>query len=180
MPVSRRCPSVRFPMRIFRLMWAIAMAAGPSLGAAGPPLTYRLDQVTVRVTRPPGGSASKTRQVSLFGTGNATLERDGRSLPFRYASKDLVALLNELYRIHFFELPANYTGQYSVFLKDDGTVVTQALRMSDTPGTSVCFAVADYKKCVNYGTEGPRELADLAQRLFAEAERLVKGSLAKP
>src|ERR1019366_940403 len=118
-----------------------AMAADPTLGAGGPPMTYRLDQVTVLVTRHPG-PASRIRRVSLSGTGSATLERDGLSLPFRYPAKDLLALLNDLYKLRFFELPADYSGRYSVFLKDDGSVATKALRMSDVPGTSVCFTVA--------------------------------------
>lgn len=155
------------------LVGTSAMAAQPSLGSSGPPLTYRLEDVGVHLTRQPGSSAFPIRRLSLSGTGSATLERDGQTLPFRYAPKDLLALLNELYRIRFFDLPTNLGVRYSVFLKDDGTVVTSALRMADASSTKVCLTVADYEKCVTYGRAGPYELERLARRLFADADRLV-------
>lgn len=149
------------------------MAAKPSLETGKPPHTYRLDEVSLRLTRQPGNGAFPVRRVNLSGAGAATLERDGRKLPFHYAPKDLLALLNELYKIRFFDLPTNYRTRYSLFLKEDGSVGTSALRLSDESSTSVCIAVAAYEKCVTYGSEAPYELEHLAKRIFSEADRLV-------
>ena len=171
------------PTRLMRLITGLligvscltgscSMATERNPGAAGPPSTYRLDEVSVRLTRQPGHGLP-TRRISLSGTGDAALERDRQNLPFRYESRELLALLNELHRIRFFDLPTNYRARYSVFLRDDGTVGTEVLKMSDASSTSICFAVPSYEKCVTYSTEGPAELEKLAQRIFSEAEQLV-------
>lgn len=171
------------PTRLMRLTTALligvscltgscSMATERNPGAGGPPLAYRLDEVSIHLTRQPG-HGFPIRRVSLSGTGSATLERDKQNLPFRYESRELLALLNEFYRVRFFDLPTNYRARYSVFLKDDGTVGTEVLKMSDASSTSICFAVPSYEKCVTYSTEGPAELEKLAQRVFSEAEQLV-------
>ena len=139
-----------------------------------PPKTYRLDEVSVRLTRHPGRPNFPVRRLSLSGKGTATLERDKQSQSFQYPTKELMALLNDLYRIRFFDMPKDLTTRYSAFYKDDGTVATSMLRLSDAPSTSVCFAVAAYEKCVTYTTDGPYELEKLTQRLFAEADALVQ------
>ncbi|SOD42589.1 hypothetical protein [Nitrosovibrio sp. Nv4] len=146
------------------------MAADRTLGPNGPPLAYRIDEVTLRLTRHPGNSAFPIRRISISGTGSASLEHDGRLVQFPYATKDLMILLNELYKIRFFDLPVKYTTRYSIFLKEDGIVGTSALRMADAGSTSVCFAVAEYEKCVTYGRDGPLELENIAKRIFADTE----------
>ncbi|MDQ3186815.1 MAG: hypothetical protein M3Q16_10265 [Pseudomonadota bacterium] len=150
------------------------MATEPSLGKDGPPLAYRLDEVSVHFTRHPGNPALPIRRVILSGDGNATLERGDKSVQFLYGSKNLVVLLNEFYRIRFFDLPTQYNTRYSVFLKDDGTVGTAALRMPDSKSTSICFAVTGYEKCVTYGLPswGPLELENIVQQVFSDAGRL--------
>lgn len=148
------------------------MAAEPGLGADGPPLTYRLDEVSVRLSRHPGNSALPVRRVILSGAGDATFERDGGSVHFPYSNKDLLALLKALYKIRFFDLPSQYNTRYSVFLNDDGTVGTEALRMTDSASTSICFAVRGYEKCVTYGRDGPLELENIAKQIFSDASGL--------
>ncbi len=148
------------------------MATELSLGEGGPPLTYRLDEVSVRLIRHPGNPALPIRRVVLSGAGGATLERDGERMRFSYGNRELLALLNALYKIRFFDLPSQYNTRYSVFLKDDGTVGTEALRMPDSASTSICFAVSGYEKCVSYGRSGPLELEDIAKQIFSDAGRL--------
>jgi hypothetical protein len=141
-----------------------------SLGSGGPPLTYRIDDVHIRLTRHPGNAAFPVQRVSLSGSGKATLERDGKIMPFTYPVKKLLALMNEFYRIRFFDMQDDYTNRYSVFLKDGRTVETSALHMLDSGGMRICFTAAGYEKCVNYGDEGPSELKDIARRIFSEAD----------
>lgn len=148
------------------------MATELNLGAGGPPLAYRLDEVSVRLTRHSGNPAFPFRRVILSGAGNATFERDGESMQFSYGNKELLALLNALYKIRFFDLPSQYNTRYSVFLKDDGTVGTEALRMTDSASTSICFAVRGYEKCVTYGRDGPLELENIAKQIFSDAHSL--------
>lgn len=150
----------------------MSTAAEPSFGAGGPPLVYRIDEVSVRLTRHSGNPALPIRRVILSGAGSATLERDGKEVQFPYGKKDLLALLNALYKIRFFDLPTQYSTQYSVFMKDDETVGTAALRMSDSGSTNICFAVTGYEKCVTYGpnAHGPLELENIAKRIFSDAD----------
>ncbi|BCT67767.1 hypothetical protein [Nitrosospira sp. NRS527] len=144
-----------------------------SLGPSGPPLTYPIDDVHIRLTRHPGNAAFPVQRVNLSGSGSATLERDGKIMPFTYQVKNLLALMNEFYRIRFFDMPDDYANRYSVFLKDEGTVETSALHMLDAGGMRICFTAARYEKCVNYGDEGPSELEDIARQIFSAADILV-------
>ena len=178
-PVLRRYALPGILSALLCLIGGSAMAAERSFVAGGPPLNYRLDELSVRFLRQPGHGLPGWR-VSLAGSGAALLESDGQKRHFFYPVKDLLALVNELYRIRFFELPITYTTKYSVFIKDDGLLGTQGLRMSDASSTRVCFAVAAYEKCVSYGADGPRELEALVQHVVADTERLVSPGLSKP
>ncbi len=57
-----------------------------------------------------------------------------------------------------------------------GPIGTNALRMADAPSTTVCFTLPAYKKCVTYSSDGPRELEELTQRIFSEADQLANAS----
>lgn len=179
MPSLRRYVLSGFLSAFLCLIGGSTMAAERSFTAGGPPLNYRLDELSVRLLRQPGHGLPGLR-VSLAGTGAALLERDGQKRHFSYPVKDLLALVNELYRIRFFELPTTYATKYSVFIKEDGLLGTQGLRMSDASSTRVCFAVAGYEKCVSYGADGPRELEEIVLHVLADAERLVTPGLSKP
>ena len=147
------------------------MAAERTLGPAGPPLVYPIHEVSLHLTRQPGNPAFPVRRISLSGKGTATFERGNELLQVSYSNGELVTLLNELYGIRFFELPSQYTTRYSVFLKDDGTVATSALRMMDAASTRVCFAVTGYEKCVTYGRDRPNDLENIVNRVFDDVEK---------
>lgn len=178
-PVLRRYVLPGILSALLCLIGGSAMAAERSFVAGGPPLNYRLDELSVRFLRQPGHGVPGWR-VSLPGSGPALLEIDGQKRHFFYSVKDFLALVNELYRIRFFEMPITYTTKYSVFIKDNGLLGTQGLRMSDASSTRICFTVAAYEKCVSYGADGPRELEELVQRVAADVERLVSPGSSKP
>ncbi len=142
---------------------------------AAAPSRFRADELGLRLSRQNGNAAYAPRVVSLPGTGDATLEADGRKLPFRFESRDRVALLNELYRIRFFDLPTQYSTRPSARLSDDGSVDTIRRQLSDANVNSVCVSIAAFERCVHYGSEAPLELDRLAQRVFAQAEVLAGG-----
>ena len=156
-----------------------AMAAERRLGADGPPLSYRLDDVRVSVKRQ-YGHGQPTRELVLAGTGQAVLQVADRKQEFEQAGKDLLAVLNGLYRIGFFEMPAQLRRTVSVYLGRDGVVGTQALKMSDAGSTTVCFALPGYEKCVRYEAGGPREMEDFVQGLLTDAEQRALPPAATP
>lgn len=147
------------------------MAAERTLGPEGPPLAYPVQQINLHLTRQPGNPAFPVQRVSLSGKGTATFERGDELLQVAYSTGELVTLLNELYRIRFFELPSQYTTRHSVFLKDDGTVATSVVRMMDAGGTRICFTVTGYEKCVTYGRNGPNDLENIVNRVFDDMEK---------
>ena len=149
---------------------AAAMAAERNAAADGPPRTYRLDEVTVRVQRQ-FGHGQPMGQLILPGQGQAMLQSGERKRLFDHPATDHLNVLNGLYRMRFFDMPAQLRAPLSVFLKDDGMVGTQALKMADAGSTSVCFSLPGYQKCVRYDGTGPRELDDFVERLFADAEQ---------
>jgi hypothetical protein len=100
------------------------------------------------------------------------VERDGETARFDYAPSDLLKLLNAFYQFRFFDLPERYTIRYSVFLKDDGTVRTSALRLADAASTEVCIDIGEYRKCVAFGRDGPLELESIAKRVFLSMESM--------
>lgn len=140
----------------------------------GLPLSYQIDKVKVSLSQHPGSPSFPIQRIILSGAGSGTLERDGKSALFDYTEEDLLAILKELYKIRFFDLPEDYTTQYSVFLRNDKTIQTTALRLADSGSTSVCFAVASYKKCITYSQHGPLELEAIVERVFSDADKLVK------
>lgn len=153
------------------LSGAGAMANQSSVSLEGPPKSYAIDDVSVRV-HIQGARGLAMPQVTLNGNGTGTLERDQQTSSFAYPSKDLLRVVNALYRIRFFGLHDDPGVTYSVLLRDDGMVVTQALKMSDVGSTRVCFSVGSYEKCVSYVGDGPAELNDIVRTVVAQAERL--------
>ena len=145
------------------------MAGEGGLERKGPPSTYHLDEISIVLTLHPGSPAFSITRLSLSGSGSGLLERDGNSAQFPFAKKVLLTLVNELYKIRFFELPSDYTTQYSIVLNDDGIISTSISGMPDDVSTSVCFFVIGYKKCVTYSRQGPLELENMIRRVFAEA-----------
>ena len=151
--------------------WPESQAADRTLGQNGPPLNYHIDNVSIHLTRQPVRTDS-IQSVSLSGNGNATIERGGNFARFAYPTGDLLNLLNEFYRIRFFDLPVKYTTRYFVFLKDDGTVAMSALRMSDAASTRLCVVIEEYEKCVTFGRDGPFELESLAKRILIDIDKI--------
>lgn len=113
--------------------------------------------------------------LTIAGSGSAKFERDGQLRPFSLATEDLLGAVNALYRIRFFDLPANLGASRSVFLKDDGSLGTQVLSMHDATTSTVCFSVAGFEKCVVYRAP-PSELADLVQHLLYVARQRTEAS----
>lgn len=147
----------------------------PALSNSMPPLRYDLASSSITIINHGATRvAALPARIDLRGSGVSTLENDGSAVNFNYSTKDFIILLNSLYKIRFFHLPSNYTTRYSVFLNNDNIIETSALRMHDQATTTVCFNTSQYKKCVTYGDDQPKELHLLTKALITEVVRLSK------
>lgn len=155
------------------LCWPVLAMATERTPPAGPPLSYRLDTIELRLQRQPGHGQPKHALV-VAGAGSATLEsgKPASTRGFTLPADEVLALLNGLYRLRFFDLPAALRARQSVFLLPDGAIGTQALNRMDTTSTTVCVALPGYEKCVRYAEgDGPPELEAWVQAAFADAQR---------
>ncbi len=141
-------------------------ADSPAVGD-WPPLSYRLDEAAVRVQRQHGHG--QPGSLLVLRAAGGTLAVGAREDAFRSDDKALLAAINALYRMRFFDLPSTLPARRSVFLRDDGRVGMQMLKLSDTSTTTVCFSLPGFEKCVAWQTDPPQELDALAQRLLADA-----------
>lgn len=139
-----------------------------------PPAQYRLEDVTILAVRHVAGPAVSSEQATLPGKGQATLERGTQRMRFQCPAKELQDLLSGFYRVNFFDHPEDMLAQYSVVQRADGTVISGVLHLMDAPSTKLCLTLGGYRKCVTFGPHGPEELAELARRIFATAERLAR------
>jgi len=153
---------------------ATACSAAPPGPDASLPASFRIEDLRISLSRQNGNAAYAPRVVTLNGVAAASLMRDGKSVPFPFPAADRLALLNELFKIRFFDLPSQYSTRAVAQLMGNGSVGLQELHLSNANVNSVCVAVAGFEKCVRYGTEAPMELDLLAKRVMAEAERLAE------
>lgn len=150
-----------------------SMAVCHETPAVKPPLHYELSNTSVSIaSHARGQKDTYPTRIDIFGAGASSIEKDGRTVVFDYSTEDFLILLNAFYKIRFFDLPTNYILQQSVFLDGNTSVGTSALRMTDQATTTVCFKTADYKKCVAYGVDTPKELDLLIHTLFSEVYRI--------
>ena len=149
----------------------VVMAEGSS-GPSGPPGQYRLDQVRISLLFQTPNRQVGGYEITIDGGGKATYVDDkGTRRELTLRDEALVELLNEFYRIHFFELPDVYTMKKSVSLLDDGLISTFGSRHVDMSSKRLCVELADYRKCLTIVVDQPPEANALAERirsLFAE------------
>lgn len=151
--------------------------SAPAAGAGWPPAVFRLDELRLDVRREPAHGLPPQR-VALGGDGTGSLERGGARRAFRIDREGVAGLVDALYRLRFFDLPAQLLPTRSVFLREDGSVGTQALRLHDAVTTTVCFVLPAYRKCVAYQADPPAELEAFVQRLLSAAEGQAGGASA--
>lgn len=151
-----------------------AEPAAPASAQASLPRSYRLDGVVLRLLRQPAQGQPRQALVLAGAGGSATLAfgRPASSLSYALPAADLVGLINGLYRLRFFDLPAQLGARTAVFLLPDGTLGTQVAGLSDTTAMTVCFTLPGYEKCVRYTEgDGPQELEAWARAALADALR---------
>lgn len=145
------------------------LAAEPLTKADAMPQTFRIDALSIHLSRQ---VSNAPWQVHLSGAEGGSLTQGGKPRPFPYPAKDLVALLNALYEVHFFDMPSRYASHAAAQLSADGTVSMAGVDSTNATGNAVCVSVASFEKCVRWGNRAPVELDRIAQRAFGEARRL--------
>ena len=80
-------------------------------------------------------------------------------------NETLVELLNDFYRIHFFELADTYTVKRQVILQDRNKIATVIRKMVDMSSQRLCIGIAEYGKCVTIMDGQPQEASQLVKRL---------------
>ena len=148
---------------------AAPLAAEPLARADAMPQTFRIDALRIRLSRQVGNARW---QVQLSGVDGGSLTQGGKPRQFPYTAHDLVALLNALYEVHFFEMPSHYAAHAAVELRADGTVNMVGVDSTNATGNGVCVSVASFEKCVRWGNRAPVELDRIAERALVEAQRL--------
>ncbi len=138
---------------------------------AAMPQAFAAGELSIRLSRQAGNAAYKPWEVQLSGAGGGTLSHDGKQWALAYAPKDVVALLNALFEIHFFDLPTQYSTQGVAQLLDDGSVRLIEKSTSNARSNSVCVRIAAFERCVRFGSRAPLELDRIFQRIFADAQR---------
>jgi hypothetical protein len=158
------------------LIGATATRAMAEEGKVGPnvmPYNFRVDELSIRLSRQTANTAYSPWEIHLSGTDGGSLTYDGKLRSFPYSANKIVALLNALYEIHFFDLPSEYASQPRARLNDDGGVSLDKILWTDEGSNRLCVKVASYEKCVRYGgNEMPPELDRIFQGIFADAPHL--------
>ena len=146
-----------------------------TLGPAGPPLSYKIQDVTIQLVHNagygPGGGYSI--HVHGDGTGHYWFSQPP-SLPeewdFSLSRPAVVDLLNAFYKARFFDLSPSYAQQFGVAVSEDGTVTTTETVTADAGSTRITIKIGSYERTVSWSLNAPSELGTLELKI-AETRR---------
>ena len=74
-------------------------------------------------------------------------------------------MVNDFYKIHFFELPDTYAIKKQVVLKDNTTVATVVTKQVNASSKKLCIQLRTYKKCIAIVGNQPVEAAELVKKI---------------
>lgn len=156
------------------MMTNTVMAGDASSESTRPPQKYQLEDVRISVLHQTSHRLPGSYKINISGDGKASYVIDNKDvLEITLGDKMLVELLNEFYRIHFFELPDTYTSKKRVALMDDHSIATLSNRNVDMSSQRLCIGIAEYEKCVTIMDEQPVEASQLVEKiesLFSERD----------
>jgi hypothetical protein len=137
---------------------------------ASPPLQYPLAQVIITLQEKPG-PGSTGYQIRINGDGKGTYQPNKaipqESAQLNLSKEQLVALINDFYQIHFFDLSNNYMVTKQVTLKGNTTLVTIGAKMNDVATKQLCIQLSDYQKCFDIVADRPKEANGLYEKIKA-------------
>ncbi|WP_026602661.1 hypothetical protein [Methylomonas sp. 11b] len=151
------------------LLGVIAMfnlaEADETLARSAPPTQYPLAQVAISILHQTGHGIPGGYEIAIQGDGNGFYLQNALKTELHISSVTLIDMLNDFYRIHFFELADTYQVKKQVLLRDNFLVATTAMKMADTSSKKLCIQLADYQKCVTIVNDQPAEAAQLITKI---------------
>jgi len=156
--------AICFVMMLGMSLTSNNLSANPHLSRL--PAQYPLKKITISILHQPGAGIPGGYQITLNGDGNSfysqsSKEKQALSIP----KETLLELVNDFYKIHFFELPDTYAVKKQVVLKDNTTVATVVTKQVDVSSKKLCIQLRTYKKCVTIVDNQPVEAAELVKKI---------------
>ena len=152
------------------MMANVVMAGDKIPGQTDFPVKYQLKDVRISILHQTGHRIPGSYQINISGEGRASYTIDKKQTTnIILPNKTLIELLNDFYRIHFFELQDTYTIKRQIALVDDHSISTFSSRLVDMSSKRLCITLADYKKCVTIIDQQPivaNQLVDRIERIF--------------
>ncbi len=130
-----------------------------------PPVRYPLETVEISIVYHPGRLLPGGYKINIDGNGKASCltKKGGETLNLQ--DRNIIELLNDFYRVHFFDLPDTYTVKKQVSLLDDHSVSTFAERLVDISSKQICIKLSSYKKCITIVENRPVEVNRVAEKI---------------
>lgn len=147
-------------------LMSCAMAGDQSSERFVPPRQYQLEDVAITILHQTSHRIPGSYKISIGGDGQGsyTSGKAGEK-KFTLKGETLLELLNDFYRIHFFELKDTWTVKNQVALLDDNSILVSPMRLVDVSSKQICLALADYNKCVTVVGNQPAELSNLISKI---------------
>jgi hypothetical protein len=140
------------------------LSANPHLSRL--PAQYPLKKITISILHQPGAGIPGGYQIIISGDGNSFYKQNSKeNTALIVPNETLLELVNDFYKIHFFELPDTYVVKKQVVLKDNTTVATVVTKQVDVNSKKLCIQLRTYKKCVTIIDNQPVEAAELVKKI---------------
>jgi len=142
------------------------MAGDQSSGQSDPPKQYQLEDVRITILHQTGHRLPGGYKISISGDGKGTYvsDKEGEK-KLDVKNETLLELLNDFYRIHFFELQDTWTVKKQVALLDDNSIFISPRRLVDVSSKRICIEIENYKKCVTIVENQPVEVGNLIAKI---------------
>lgn len=140
------------------------LSANPHLSRL--PAQYPLKKITISILHQPGAGIPGGYQITISGDGNSFYNQNSKEKKALFVPNEtLLELVNDFYKIHFFELPDTYAVKKRVVIKDNTTVATVVTKQVDVNSKKLCIQLRTYKKCVTIIDNQPVEAAELVTKI---------------
>jgi hypothetical protein len=140
------------------------LSANPHLSHL--PAQYPLKKITISILHQTGSSISGGYQITISGNGSSFYSQNSKDkLAVTVSKETLLELVNDFYKIHFFELPDTYAIKKQVVLKDNTIVATVVTKQVNMSSKKLCIQLRTYKKCVSIVENQPIEASQLVKKI---------------
>jgi len=156
---------MKFTLLIFTLL--VGCLTSHNLFASSHlPAQYPLKKISISISSQAGKDNSESYQILINGNGDSFFRKNNKEKQvLSIKSETLLELLNDFYRIHFFEIKDTFTVKEQVILKDNKTVTTVFNKQPSMSRKKVCIHLRSYKKCVTVVDNQPSAVAQIINKI---------------